>query len=91
MSDWQASFHAAHPSHATMQEMSAEIADGLQPETAAAPAPALAQLGGKGKAKKDGRTYEARCKADLYKLACKRDIKGRASMSKDELIAALRK
>lgn len=90
MSDWQASFLAAHPSHATMQEMSAEIADGLQPETAAAPAPALAQLGG-GKAKKDARTYEARSKADLYKLACKRDIKGRASMNKECLIAALRK
>lgn len=35
-------------------------------------------------------SFESRTKAELYELAGKRNIEGRSSMDKDELIAALR-
>ncbi len=38
----------------------------------------------------DTRTYEARTAEELYNLASERDISGRSTMTKDELIAALR-
>lgn len=38
----------------------------------------------------DRRTYEERTKEELYELAAERDIEGRSTMTKDELIAALR-
>lgn len=38
----------------------------------------------------DARPYENRTREELYELAAERDIEGRSSMSKKELIAALR-
>lgn len=38
----------------------------------------------------DGRTYEERTRDELYALAADREIEGRSSMRKAELIAALR-
>jgi len=38
----------------------------------------------------DGRAYEDRTRDELYSLAADREIKGRSSMRKAELIAALR-
>ncbi|MGH0030276.1 MAG: Rho termination factor N-terminal domain-containing protein [Myxococcota bacterium] len=38
----------------------------------------------------DARPYESRTREELYDLAAERDIEGRSSMDKAELIAALR-
>jgi hypothetical protein len=77
---------------ATVNETADRVEGELEARKAEAPKPAAAKAdSSKDKGQPDRRTYEERSIEELRERARELDIEGRSAMSKDELIAALRK
>jgi hypothetical protein len=92
-SDWVGSFYARHPSAQEITQYSEEVAKGLEGEPQVESVESHAgdvQQGGK-QAKKPRVNLEKRSKKELLERAKQKKIKGRSTMNKMELVAALRR